>query len=728
MQKILILFLLLMVPISAEWNNPYPKKEQDKKIIYRSFSEKPKCLDPAISYVSFEGAIIGQIYETLFQYKYLKRPMELEPLLAEKMPSVKFVDENGVEVADPENFKGTLSSIWTLQMKKGIKYQNHPCFTKNEKGEYAYHQLKNQKNIVFSDLFDLPNPGTREVNIRDFVYQIYRLADSRNKCPIIFILEKIKGINHVINGISSEVEAIRKLRAEQSRDRGELVYNREDDEKLNPIIIDYLKKPCEGIKIIDEYTMEITLTEKYPQFKYWLAMSFFCPMPWEAIHFYEQKEVKSKNFSLLAYPVGTGPYKFEKCNRNARIILSKNENFHEEFYPKEASPELAELLKDAGKKLPLVDKLIWTREPEITSQWFKFQQGYLEVAGISEQNFSSAIDLNSGSGNLSQGMKKKKIRLYKGQRSISQYFGFNMLDPVVGGYEEEKCKLRQAISMAIDADDYIKTFLNGRGIVAHNIIAPGFFGFKEGKEGMNPYQFDWDEAQNKACLKNISVAKKLLEEAGYPNGIDNKTGKQLVLFLDIQTASASTSEWFKSQFSKLNIVLATRETDYNRLSEKYDNGNFQIFIGAWSADYPDPENFLFLLSSSNGKVKFKGENVANYTNAEYDKLFDQLKSMEDTPKRTVLIDQAVNIIRKEAPLMFFYYPIDYVIYHDWFKNFTRSGVLHNSDKYQDIDAEERLEYRARENQPQLFWPIGILLIISITFFLAAYRFFKKEIN
>ena len=65
MQKILILFLLLMVPISAEWNNPYSKKEEKEKIIYRAFSSKPKSLDPAIAYYSDEMAVICQINITI---------------------------------------------------------------------------------------------------------------------------------------------------------------------------------------------------------------------------------------------------------------------------------------------------------------------------------------------------------------------------------------------------------------------------------------------------------------------------------------------------------------------------------------------------------------------------------------------------------------------------------------------------------------------------------------
>jgi len=731
MQKFLLIFLfLLCLPIFAEWNTPYSQKENNEKIIYRAFSTKPRTLDPALSYVNNEWAVVCQIYEQLFQYQFLKRPFELEPLLAEKLPVVTYIDENGAEIADPDTYKGKINAIWRLQLKKGIKYQNHPCFTKNESGAYLYHDFKNQKKIVFSDLFDLPNPSTREVTIRDFVFQIYRLADARNHCPIISIVDKIKGMETLKKNISHEVETIRKNRAQLSRDNGVLIYNREEDEKVNPIILDYLKIPCDGINIIDDYTMEIILTEKYPQFQYWLSMPFFCPMPWEAITFYEQHEVKSKSFTLQSHPVGTGPFKFEKSNRNSRMVLSRNENFHDEFYPKDASPHLKHLLGSAGKKLPLAEKIIWTKEPEVTSQWIKFQQGYLDLSAIPEQSFTGAIDLNVGSGELSQAMKAKKINLIKATSTTIWYTGFNMLDPIVGGYSEDKQKLRQAISIAIDMDEFIKIFLNGRGVIAHGPVPPGIFGYEEinSENGLNKFIYDWDESEKKEKAKNIDYAKKLLAEAGYPGGIDKTTGKQLVLFFDTVKLPVSMVDWYINQFAKLNIALQFRETDFNRYMEKQDIGDIQIFRGGWNADYPDPENFLFLLCGDNSRVTHKGENRTNYKNEEFDKLFHLIKSMENTPQRAQLVKDAIEISRKDAPWHFNFYPIDFVLYHHWYENLIAGGVINNSLKYQDVNIEKRNEYREQHNKPQIAWPLTVLLAIFFAFCVPIYRFLKKEMG
>ena len=130
--------------------------------------------------------------------------------------------------------------------------------------------------------------------------------------------------------------------------------------------------------------------------------------------------------------------------------------------------------------------------------------------------------------------------------------------------------------------------------------------------------------KGKIVKRDIDEAKKLLVKAEYSNGIDEKTGKPLILYFEATGAGADTYaflNWLRKQFKKIDIQLVTRVTDYNRFQEKMINGTGQIFQWGWNADYPDPENFLFLLHGKNGKVKYGGENAANYENKNFDKLF-----------------------------------------------------------------------------------------------------------
>jgi len=105
-----------------------------------------------------------------------------------------------------------------------------------------------------------------------------------------------------------------------------------------------------------------------------------------------------------------------------------------------------------------------------------------------------------------------------------------MLDPVVGGYTEQARKLRQAIAIAVDFEEYISIFLNGRGIPAQSPIPPGIFGFVEGDAGVDTEVYDL--TPDGPRRKPIEVARRLLADAGYPEGRDIKTGKPLVLYLD----------------------------------------------------------------------------------------------------------------------------------------------------------------------------------------------------
>ena len=237
--------------------------------------------------------------------------------------------------------------------------------------------------------------------------------------------------------------------------------------------------------------------------------------------------------------------------------------------------------------------------------------------------------------------------------------GFNMLDPVVGGSNaqerESARKLRQAISIAVDYEEFISIFANGRGMPAQSPISPGIAGYREGKEGINPMVYEWMNDQPQR--KSIQVAKALLAEAGYPNGIDQRTGAPLILYFDVTARSSedrSKLDWMRKQFQKLNIQLVVRSTDYNRFQDKIRKGNAQIFEWGWNADYPDAENFLFLLYGPQSKVRNSGENAANYDNAEYNQLFEQMKNMDDGPQRQLIIDRMVEVLRHDAPWLWGY--------------------------------------------------------------------------
>ena len=169
-----------------------------------------------------------------------------------------------------------------------------------------------------------------------------------------------------------------------------------------------------------------------------------------------------------------------------------------------------------------------------------------------------------------------------------------------------------------------------------------------------------------AVRRPLEEARRLLAEAGYPDGRDAKTGQPLVLYLDTVGRGPGDKprfDWWRRQFARLSIQLEIRETDWNRFQEKVRKGSQQLFILGWNADYPDPENFLFLLHGAQARAKSQGENTSNYENAEFDALFARMKDMPNTPERQRLIDRMVGIARQDAPWVWGFHPVSFDLSH-----------------------------------------------------------------
>ncbi len=675
----IVLLCSLFGTLLAQWNSPH-RSGLSGKTRYSAFTAAPKTLDPARAYSSNEIEILAQIYEPIMQYHYLKRPYQLEPLTASTMPKVTVTKDQG----------RVTSTLYTVSIKPGILYQPHPAFAKNAQGQYRYLHLKPSQIDQMQLLADFKQTGTVELTAADYVYAIKRLASPRVNSPIASIMAK-----H-ISGFADFQKALRQA----SKQAG--------------AFLDLRRFDIAGVKQLDRYHYQIRIKGSYPQFQFWLSMIFFSPTPWQVDAFYSQPGMKQHNISWDWYPVGTGPYMLVENNPNQRMILERNPNFRQAFYPD--SGELLDvekgLLQNAGKQLPMIDRLVMSLDKESIPRWNKFLQGYYDASGIGAESFDSAVQLDSqGNPVLSEELKKKGLRLTTTVLPSWFYMGFNMLDPVVGGYSAKQRDLRQAIAIAINYEQYINVFLNGRGIIAHGPIPPGISGYESGKAGINPYVYDWKGG--KAQRKSIEEAKQLLTKAGYPNGVNSKTGKPLMLHFDVMGSGSPDDQayyqWMRKQLAKLGIQLSVRSTHYSRFQDKMRKGAAQMFTWGWNADYPDPENFLFLLYGPNGKVKFGGENPTNYNSTVVNPLFEQISQMPDSAERAHKIQQVLNIIRKDSPVIFGYYPIQFSLNHSWNSASKPHGIANNTLKYQDINTNLRAMKRTQWNAP-IYWPIALVVI------------------
>tara|TARA_Y100001936_G_scaffold248018_1_gene295043 strand:- start:716 stop:2647 length:1932 start_codon:yes stop_codon:yes gene_type:complete len=639
----------------------------------------------------------------------LKRPYELVPLTAAHLPAAIYLDKNEQLLSEDSKPEDIDTVRYTISIKPGILFQPHPAFAKDKNNNYFYHNLDitDLKNV--NTLADFDKTGTRELLASDYIYQIKRMAHPRIHSPIVGLMEKyILGLDE----FSVTLKNIFKTKS--------------DKEFLN--LNDYT---LAGAKLIDKYTFEIVLKEKYPQFLYWLSMSFFSPMPWEADLFYSQEGLAEKNISLDWYPIGTGPFMLTENNPNRRMVLERNPNFRGELFPitGEDTDINMGLLEDAGKEMPFIDKAIYSLEKESIPAWNKFLQGYYDTSGIVSDSFDQAVQFSAqGDAQLTEEMQQKGIKLLTATTTSTYYMGFNMADDLVGGDSKRARLLRRAISIAVDYEEYISIFANGRGRPAQGPIPPGIFGHTPGKAGINPYVYYWEN--NRAVRRPIEHARELMLQAGYKNGISQVTGKPLVLNLDTPAAgpgSKAAFDWLRKQFSKLGINLVVRATDYNRFQEKMRKGTAQIFQWGWNADYPDPENFFFLLYGPNAKIDHNGENAANYKNEKFDSLFDQMKSMKNTPDRQKLIDQIVELVRYDAPWLWGYHPVGFSLHHEWYKNAKPNLMANNTLKYKRINPELRKEKRVIWNKP-IWWPVALVFITMIIILLPAFISYRRKEN
>jgi len=228
--------------------------------------------------------------------------------------------------------------------------------------------------------------------------------------------------------------------------------------------------------------------------------------------------------------------------------------------------------------------------------------------------------------------------------------------------------------------------------------------------------------------KSILEAKRLLAEAGYPGGVDEKTRQPLVINLDTTATGVgnkSRLDWMRKQFDKIGVQLVVRSTDYNRFQDKIRRGDVQMFYYGWNADYPDPENFLFLLHGAQGKVAKGGENAANYSNPEYDRLFEQMKNMENSPERQRIIDRMLEILRQDSPWLWGYHPKNYVLQHEWLHNVKPNVMANNKLKYWRVDAALRDPLRVGWNQP-VRWPLWLALAALLLSFAGMRRVLQKR--
>jgi ABC-type transport system substrate-binding protein len=697
-------------------NTPYPWSEaQDEVVYYAAFDELPRDLDPQRSYTADDGLLLSLCYEGLYQYDYLKRPIELIPELATAMPDMKLLKDD----------RGAVTGVlYQIAIQEDVFFIDDPCF---------------------------PGGKGREVSVKDFEYAFKRVADAEVNNPVFESIAYIRGMA----AFRERIAAIRKASGVTGKDKGKPGRTTHDMYAEAGSI--------SGIRLTGSHSLDVILREQYPQIVYWLAMRFISAVPHEAVdYYYEGRDdpdgVGPQEFDRR--PVGTGPFyfKWDEYSR-AKMVLQKNEKWWPLQHPERRMPgtvfplepgEPSDVEKGfwnaevAGKPLPFVDRLEFYLEKEMLPKFSKFIQGYYDRSSVPTENFNQVFEAGQ---NLSGDMKAKAMTFSKDAEIGVFYVGFNMEDDQVGAPEKFKDpaleanrdamlnrnkKLRQAMSLAINTEEYLRIFFNGLGLEAQSPLPPGIPGYDPAYR--NPYRIYDPE---------LKRAKQLLVEAGYPDGKDPASGKPLTLSFDVGstvTRLRTLYNWFIDKWEKLGINVELNATDYNQFQNKMYSGSYQIFSWGWLADYPDPENFLFLNYGPNSaRYNQHNPNHARYESKEYDFYFEKMENLPNEASaswtnaagkqvsmtRPELIIKCRDIFVEDCAWIPTIHRETYLLANPWVKYAKPHPITGANLKHYEINRELRSSLREKWNEP-VVWPAIALVLILVVGFIPACITVRKE--
>ncbi|MBM4143189.1 MAG: hypothetical protein FJ225_06320 [Lentisphaerae bacterium] len=507
-----------------------------------------------------------------------------------------------------------------------------------------------RRGIFFQDdpCFTQTGGRGRELAAEDFVYAIKRVADPKNEATGYW------AFNNRIAGL----DEFRAAAGAAKR-------------------TDYDAEVA-GLRATDPYTLRIELKEPYPQLLWILAMHYAFAIPREAVECY--------GADFLNHPVGTGPFRLRAWKRNYRIEFERNPKWAEtgrvELYPAEGAPGDAEagLLADAGKPIPFLDRIVQYVIEDASTQWLKFVTGELESSGISRDNWDAVITSDRG---LTESLRRMGVRLDTSPTLDVYYIGFNMDDPVVGRGADQAAdlrrrKLRQALSCAFNSGEWVR-FYNDRIVRAKGPIPPGVAGYDEKP---SPYPFDLEQA------------RRLLAEAGYPEGVDPSSGQRLRLVMELGSASdpdvRQSVELTVDFMRRIGVLIEPSYNNWPTFLGKMERRQCQLYRLGWVADYPDAENFLQLFYGPNSSP---GPNHSNYGNPEFDALYEKVRVMADGPERTALYKRMADMVIEDCPWIFMHHPRSYGLHHHWLRNNKSHDFPYGMVKYVRIDTAAREEWR-----------------------------------
>ena len=539
-------------------------------------------------------------------------------------------------------------------------------------GSMTYHcALK--PGILFHDDPCFRHGKGREVVAQDVQYAFQRLSDPQVESPFF------SNLADYVAGMQEAYDTAKKAGGK----------------------LDYDEVKVSGIEILDPHHFDLKLSKPYPQILYWMAMHCTTPVAREAVEYYDGKPHPDGPHGETAvrplfefHPVGDGAFQMKEWVPGQWIRVVRNDHYKTMVFPSGGWPaELDPICRPlAGHALPLEDEVQFTFFRELMPQWILMRQGYLDRFSAMKDAANSIV---TASKDLAPKWTARGMKLTTSTEVSTFWMSFNMQDPVVGTNR----KLRQAISCSFDPQGFVDLLYGGVAPVAQQLLSPGIPGYNPNFR--NPYG------------PNVEKARRLIAEAGYPGGIDPKTNRPLEISMDGTAMGAEERqlmEYTQRQIEQCGIKITVIEDTFARMMEKEDEGNFQMVAeSGWGADYPDPENYFFLFYSKNFPPA--GKNTNRYNNPEFDRLFEKMAAMENSPARLEIIKKMNEILIEDTPIVPEFNKAGYVVSQPWAPRIQDNMMMDGGDvKYQPIDPKMRAQLQPEWNRKP-HWPIAAALVV-----------------
>lgn len=340
--------------------------------------------------------------------------------------------------------------------------------------------------------------------------------------------------------------------------------------------------------------------------------------------------------------IGTGPFvyrEFIKGEANS-IILTKNEDYY--------------LHDDKGNHLPYLDSIEYIIESKKNNQLSLFEAKRLDlIRGLPASKITEMLEGRISDFNSSPPL----FILHNNPILTTHYYYFNMLDS-----RFKNIKVRQAFNYAINRKKI------GSEILRNQYSELGNFGIVPPVE--SAYKgYDFKGVKEVGYAYNPEKAKKLLAEAGYPNGKGFGSVNLRLNISDIHSAIAD--EVAQQLTSVLGINVNIDASSFGQLEKDGETGNFELSRNGWAADYLSPETFLFnfygktVPESKNEKSYI---NKSRYQNPVFDELFEKAKKSEKLTDQMNYFSQAEIELMKNPPIIPLWHKGDYGIVYSNVRN------------------------------------------------------------